>query len=165
MILYPNAYFDGVEDITIEFLNKNKIKVLILDVDNTLINYKKELSQKVINWVNDMKGQGIKLYILSNSNDKQKVEKLANTLGVQYKYFAKKPLKSGFLKIQKELGEEPSKIGVVGDQIFTDIIGGNRCKMFTILVEPIDKKEFWYTAWKRPLENKIKNKFRETKEK
>ena len=165
MILYPNAYFDRVEDITIQFLKENKIKVLILDVDNTLINYKKELSQEVINWVNDMKGQGIKLYILSNSNDKQKVEKLANTLGISYRYFAKKPLKSGFLKIQKELGIEPDKIGVVGDQIFTDIIGGNRCKMFTILVEPIDKKEFWYTAWKRPLENKIKNKYRETKEK
>ena len=165
MILYPNAYFDRVEDITIQFLKENKIKVLILDVDNTLINYKKELSQEVINWVNDMKGQGIKLYILSNSNDKQKVEKLANTLGISYRYFAKKPLKSGFLKIQKELGIEPDKIGVVGDQIFTDIIGGNRCKMFTILVEPIDKKEFWYTAWKRPIEDKIKNKYRETKEK
>ena len=165
MILYPNALFDGVENITIEFLKENKIKVLILDVDNTLINYKKELSQEVINWVKDIKGQGIKLYILSNSNDKQKVEKLANTLEISYKYFAKKPLKSGFLKIQKELGEEPEKIGVVGDQIFTDIIGGNRCKMFSILVEPIDKKEFWYTAWKRPLENKIKNKYRETKEK
>ena len=165
MILYPNAYFDRVEDITIEFLNKNKIKVLILDVDNTLINYKKELSKEVIDWANDMKGQGIKLYILSNSNDKQKVEKLANTLKISYRYFAKKPLKSGFLKIQKELQEEPEKIGVVGDQVFTDIIGGNRCKMYTILVEPIDKKEFWYTAWKRPLENKIKNKYRETKEK
>ena len=51
-------------------------------------------------------------------------------------------------------------IAVVGDQIFTDILGGNRCKMFTILVEPIDKeKDYWYTAWKRPIENKIKKKY------
>ena len=52
---------------------------------------------------------------------------------------------------------------VVGDQIFTDIIGGNRCKFFTILVDPISPKDYWYTAWKRPLENKIKEKI--TKEK
>lgn len=165
MILYPNAYFDKIEEIEIGFLQRNKIKVLILDVDNTLINYKKELSQEVINWAKDMKGQGIKLYILSNSNDKTKVEKVANTLEIQYKYFAKKPLRTGFLKIQKELGEVPERIGVVGDQIFTDIIGGNRSKMYTILVNPIDKQDFWYTAWKRPLENRIKCKYKQTKEK
>ena len=49
-------------------------------------------------------------------------------------------------------------IAVVGDQIFTDVIGGNRCNMFTILVDPVDKKDLWYTAWKRPLENKFKKK-------
>ena len=80
---------------------------------------------------------------------------------------AKKPFKSGFLRVQQELKEKPENIGVVGDQIFTDIIGGNRCNMFTILVDPIDKKDYWYTAWKRPLENKIKENYKnkETKEK
>lgn len=163
MILYPNAYFDKIEEITIEFLQKNKIKVLILDVDNTLINYKKEMSQEVVSWAKNMKGQGIKLYILSNTNDKAKVEEVANKLEIPYRYLAKKPFKSGFLKIQKQLGEAPEKIAVVGDQIFTDVIGGNRCKMYTILVEPIDKQEFVYTAWKRPLENKIKNKYKQMK--
>ena len=167
MILYPNAHFDKVEQITIEFLQKNKIKALILDVDNTLIDYKRNMSEHVINWVREMKGQGIKLYILSNTNHKEKVEEVAKTLEIDYQSFAKKPLKSGFLKVQKELEEEPEKIGVVGDQIFTDIIGGNRCKMFTILVEPIHEKDFWYTAWKRPIENRIKKKYKnnETKEK
>ena len=165
MLVYPKSYFNKVEQITIEFLKENKIKVLILDVDNTLINYKKEITPKVINWAKDLKKQGIKLYILSNSNHKEKVEKVANTLKISYKYFAKKPLKFGFLKIQKELEEKAENIGVVGDQIFTDIIGGNRCKMFTILVDPIDKKDFWYTAWKRSIENKIKNKYKQTKEK
>ena len=69
MILYPNAYFKKVQEITIEFLNKNKIKALVLDVDNTLIDYDKNLSESIIKWSKDLKGQGIKLYILSNSND------------------------------------------------------------------------------------------------
>lgn len=158
MNLYPNIYFNKVEDITIEFLQKNKLKALILDIDNTLIDYKENLSESVVQWAKDLKGQGTKLYILSNTNNKKKVEKVANTLQIPFIYFAKKPFKTGFLKVQKKLDIVPEKIGVVGDQIFTDVIGGNRSKMFTILVDPIDKKEFWYTAWKRPIEDKIKSK-------
>lgn len=166
MILYPNEHFDKVEQITIEFLQKNKIKALILDVDNTLIDYNRKMEESIIDWAKKMKGQGIKLYILSNTNHKEKVEEVANRLEIPYQNLAKKPLKMGFLKVQKELAEKPENIGVVGDQIFTDVIGGNRCNMFTILVEPIDKKDFWYTAWKRPLENKIKENYKQkTKEK
>ena len=156
MKIYPDKYIDKVEQITIEFLQKNKIKALILDVDNTLIDYNKNLSQSIIDWAKKLKKQGIKLYILSNTNQKEKVEKVAKTLEIPFRNLAKKPLKAGFLKIQKELKEKPENIGVVGDQIFTDILGGNRCNMFTILVEPINPKDFWYTAWKRPIENKIK---------
>lgn len=162
--LYPNLYLKKVEEITIETLIKNKIKLLILDVDNTLIDYYKNLSENVINWAKDMRGQGIKLYILSNTNNKEKVKEVAEKLNVQYKHFAMKPLKKGFKYIQKQMKIEPENIAVVGDQIFTDIYGGNRSKMFTILVEPIDdKKDYWYTAWKRPIENKIKRRY-ETKE-
>lgn len=164
--LYPNLYYKKVEDIQIQTLIKNKIKLLILDVDNTLIDYYKNLSEEVINWAKKMKGQGIKLYILSNTNNKEKVETVAKKLQIPYKHFAMKPLKRGFKYIQKETNIKPENIAVVGDQIFTDVLGGNRSKMFTILVEPIDKqKDYWYTAWKRPIENKIKNKYKTKEEK
>ena len=156
MFLYPNAYFEKIQDITIQFLIKNKIKALILDVDNTLIDKHENLSQDVINWVKELKGQGVKMHILSNTNRKAKVERVANTLQLNYEYFGMKPLKIGFNKVRKILNEDSSRIAVVGDQIFTDIIGGNRAGMFTILLEPISKKEYWYTIWKRPIENKIK---------
>ena len=161
-MIYPDAYFNKVEEITIEFLNKNKIKALILDIDNTLIDYSKIMTSSVENWAKNLKGQGVKIYILSNSNKKKKVENIAKILDVPYIYFGKKPLKMGFKKAKKELKEDSKNIAVVGDQIFTDIIGGNRCKMFTILVEPINEKDFWYTRWKRPIENKIKEKIRKT---
>lgn len=156
MLIFPNSYFKSVDKITIDFLRKNKIKALILDVDNTLIDYYKNLSIQVKQWVKNLKEDGIKLYILSNTNHKEKVEGVATTLDIPYEMFAKKPFKAGFLKVQKELKEKNENIGVVGDQIFTDIIGGNRCKMFTILVDPVTKKDYWYTAWKRPIENIIK---------
>lgn len=165
MILYPREILNKVEEISIEFIQRNKLKALILDVDNTLIDYNKNLSEEKIKWAKNLKGQGVKLYILSNTNKKEKVAKVADTLGIPYILFARKPFKSGFLKIQKELQLKPEQIGVVGDQIFTDVVGGNRCKMFTILVEPIDKKDLLITAWKRPLEEMIKQKYRKTKEK
>lgn len=160
MKLYPNGHFDRVEQITIEYLQANQIKALILDVDNTLIDYQKNLSKSVITWTRELKQENIKLYILSNTNHKEKVEKVAKALEIPYRNLAKKPLKSGFLKVQKDLKEKAENIAVVGDQIFTDIVGGNRCQMFTILVEPINPKDFWYTAWKRPIENKIKDRYR-----
>ncbi len=167
MFIYPNQYLNKVEDITIEFLQKNKIKALILDIDNTLIDYNKNLKESIEKWVKELRGQGTKMYLLSNTNQKEKVEKVANRLKIPYQHLAKKPFKYGFKKVQKKLQENPENIAVVGDQIFTDIIGGNRCKMFTILVDPIDKKDYWYTAWKRPLENIIKKNYKnkQTKEK
>ena len=136
--LYPNLYYKKVEEITIETLIKNKIKLLILDVDNTLIDYYKNLPEEVKQWAKE----------------------IAKTLQIPYKHFAMKPLKRGFKYIQKETNIKPENIAVVGDQIFTDVLGGNRCGMTTILVDPIDdKKDYWYTAWKRPIENKIKNKY------
>lgn len=161
--IYPNAYLKSVQDITIGFLMKNKIKALILDVDNTLIDYYRNLSDDVVKWATELQGQGLRLYILSNTNKKDKVEMVAKNLGIPYKMFARKPSKKGFLRIQKELNIEPESIGVVGDQIFTDVIGGNRCKMFTILVDPVTPKDYWYTAWKRPIENIIKKKIKNRK--
>lgn len=158
--IYPNVYFDKIEKITIEFLQKNKIKALILDIDNTLIDYSQNMTKSVEKWAKDLKGQGVKLYIVSNSNKKKKVEKIAKILDIPYVFFAKKPLKSGFKKAKNELKEKEENIAVVGDQIFTDVIGGNRANMFTILVEPINEKDFWYTKWKRPIENRIKKKIR-----
>lgn len=162
MILYPKAHFNNVREIDIEFLRQNNIRALILDVDNTLIDYDKNLEDGTIEWAQELKENGIKLYILSNSNKKEKVETVAKKLNIKYEYFAKKPLKRGFQKVQKELNEKAENIGVVGDQIFTDVVGGNRCKMFSILVEPIAEKDIWITMLKRPIEKAIKNKYKET---
>ena len=81
---------------------------------------------------------------------------LAKKLDIPYLYFGKKPLKMGFKKAKKLLEiENNSEIAVVGDQIFTDILGANRVKMIPILVQPISRKDLWYTRIKRPLEDLI----------
>ena len=142
MLIYPKEYFNKIEEITIEYLQKHKIKALILDMDNTLINYKKEMPKRIEMWAKELLGQGVKLIIVSNSNRKEKLEKISKVLGIKYIIFAKKPLKSGLMKAKKILNENAENIAVVGDQIFTDVIGGNRCKMYTILVDEIEAQGF-----------------------
>jgi len=162
MILYPKGYFNKVSDITIEYLIENNIKGIILDVDNTLIDYYKNLSEEIIQWANNLKNNDIRLCILSNSNKEKKVKEVANKLKIAYIHFGIKPLKRGFKKAIKLLElENNNEIAVVGDQIFTDILGANRMNMFSILVEPISERDIWITILKRPLENYIKRKYKE----
>lgn len=160
MILYPRAYFESVKDISIDFLNKNSIKALILDVDNTILDFDKNIPQGVEEWCNNLKKQGIKLCILSNSNKKEKVKMVAEKLDLPYFYFATKPLKRGFKKAIKLLKEKKENIAAVGDQVFTDVYGANRCHIFSILVKPIAKKDLLVTRIKRPLENYIIKKYK-----
>lgn len=159
MILYPKLYLNNVKEISIELLKQYNLKGLILDVDNTLIDYNKNMPEGIEEWVQNLKQANISLCIVSNSNQKEKVEKVAKKLDIPYTYFAKKPCKGGLNKAKKILNLESEQIGVVGDQILTDVIGANRSHMFPILVKPIDEKDIWITKIKRPLENKIINNY------
>lgn len=159
MKLYPNLYLENVSKITIEILNENNIKGLILDIDNTLIDYDKNLPEEFIKWCEDLKSKGIKMCILSNTNKKHKVEKVAKALGLEYLYFAHKPNKKGFYRAKEMLGLKEENIATVGDQIFTDVWGGNRCNMFTILTKPIDERDILITQLKRPFEGIVIKKY------
>ena len=159
MILYPDAHFNNVREIEIEFLRENNIKALILDVDNTLLDTDKRMVDGLEKWHEEIINAGIKTLILSNSNKKKKLEFISEKLGIEYIGFATKPLKRGFKKAQKELNLPSENIAVVGDQIFTDVLGANRCKMFSILVEPIAEKDYFITKIKRPLENLVIKKY------
>lgn len=155
MIIYPKAYIENVTKITIDYLRQNNIKAIILDIDNTLIDFDKNLLKGAKEWCNNLKGQGIKFYILSNTNKKDKVEKVSKELDIPYIMFAKKPFKKGFREAQKNLNLENKNIAVVGDQIFTDIIGANRVEMYPILTKPIDERDILMTKIKRPIEEFI----------
>ena len=155
MILYPDFYCKTIKDVDIEKLKENNIKGIILDVDNTLIDLDHRLIEGAEEWCDDLKEQNIKFCILSNSNKKEKVKKVAKVLDIPYISFGTKPLKRGFKKASEILNLPFKDLAIIGDQIFTDIIGGNRCNMYTILVEPISTREIFITAIKRRLENKI----------
>ncbi len=160
MNLYPKVYLNNVKEITYELLQENNIKGIILDVDNTLIDYYKKMPDGVEQWCKDLKKRSIKFCIASNSNKKEKIKEVSEKLEIPYVYFAKKPLKMGLNKAKKIMGLKSEEVAVVGDQIFTDVLGANRCKMFSILVEPIKEKDILITIIKRPIENFIKSKYK-----
>ena len=164
MMLYPQVYKKSVKEITWQMIQELGIKGIILDVDNTLIDYNKTMPDGIQQWCEELKQHKIKFCIVSNSNKKDKVKSVADKLKIPYFYFAKKQLKLGFKRAKEILQLPESEIAVVGDQIFTDILGANRCHMISILVDPIQEKDIWITVLKRPIENKIKKKFQEKME-
>ena len=158
MLLYPKKYINRITEIDLTFLNENNIKGLILDVDNTLIDIVRNVLEGLEEWANKMIDSGIILYIVSNSNKKDKVKKIADQLNIPFIYFATKPLKRGLRKAAKDMNLSYNNIAVVGDQIFTDVLGANRLKMYSILVEPICEKDFLITRMNRKFESIVKKK-------
>lgn len=161
MNVYPSLYLDSVKNINPMLLKKNNIKGLILDVDNTLIDYYRNLVEGAEKWCEKLKNEGIKCIILSNSNKRSKVEEVAEKLNIDYIMFAKKPLKSGFKRALSKLELKPEEVAVVGDQLFTDVIGAKRMNMFSILVKQVGEKDIFITKLKRPIENAIIRKYLE----
>ena len=161
MNVYPSLYLDSVKNIKPTLLKKNNIKGLILDVDNTLIDYYRNLVDGAEKWCEELKNEGIKCIILSNSNKRSKVEEVAEKLNIDYIMFAKKPLKSGFKRALSKLELKPEEVAVVGDQLFTDVIGAKRMNMFSILVKQVGEKDIFITKLKRPIENAIIRKYLE----
>ncbi len=160
-MLYPNEIYDKLEDVSVEKLINNNIKGVILDVDNTLIDKTTQvLSDAKIKWVKLVIENNIKVCILSNTLKKEKIQYVSKQLGIPYFMFATKPLKRGFKKCIKLFNLQPNQICTIGDQIFTDVLGGNKMGMYTIYVYPINPEDCSITtALKRPLERKIVNKY------
>jgi HAD superfamily phosphatase (TIGR01668 family) len=158
-LFQPILTYNNVQSINFDDLRKHNVKGIALDIDNTLIDYNEKLSDDVKKWVENAKKEGFKICILSNTNKSKKVTKVSEELDLEYIKMAKKPAKSGYKKAIKLLGLEPYEIAMVGDQLFTDVLGANIMKMISIYVNPINSKEVWYTKFKRPLENWMLKRF------
>ncbi len=160
MIFYPKKYFVNILEISVEFLKQNNIQAILLDIDNTIIDKDNKIIDGLEKWVEKIKGNNIKICILSNTNKKSKAEKISKLIKVPYIFFAKKPLKFGFKKAQKLLKiEDPKNIAVIGDQVLTDVFGANRCKMYSILVKPLQSSDIFVTKFNRTIEKRILKKY------
>lgn len=149
---YPTYIYEKVEHIPYKLIIENNIRLILIDMDNTLVNNKYIYNKKLKKWVDGIKEQGIKLCIFSNSPIEDRVKRIANELGMEYKFNVSKPRIKGFKRVLEETEINKEHILMIGDQIFTDVWGGNRFGIKTILVTPIGEKEWILTKIKRPLE-------------
>lgn len=142
----------SVVDITMELLKAHNITGLILDLDNTLTTHDNpEPAEGVLEWLDEMKKSGIKLMIVSNNHD-YRVKPFADMLGLEFVSEGRKPLSKGINEAQKRMGVPFSQLAVVGDQIFTDILGANLKRIKSIYVKPIEYEKTTFFKVKRKAE-------------
>lgn len=149
---YPDLYVVSLADIPLLELKADGKSAFILDLDNTVTEWNSsEITAEVAEWFAQIKAEGFKACIISN-NGAKRVEKVANVLGIPFISRAVKPRRGAFLRAVSLMEVSPHEAVVIGDQIFTDIMGGNRAGLFTILVEPIARREFFGTKISRLME-------------
>lgn len=141
-LFYPDIYVNSLVDIPVERLREKHITSYIMDLDNTVTEWNSNhLTDEVTEWVRALKEGGCKACIVSNNKEKR-VAAVAGALEIPYVCRAGKPFRRAFRRALTQLGAAHNETAVVGDQIFTDILGGNLMGMVTILVNPINKREF-----------------------
>lgn len=154
-LLRPRDVIGHVHDITPEFLAERGLHGLLLDLDNTLIPYGSyEERADVMAWVAGLRRAGIRLYLLSNATGRR-ARFWLDKLGFEGVGMAGKPNPRAFRQALARLGLPPQQVGMVGDQVFTDVLGGNLAGMHTILVHPLADNALPHTRVTRRLERAV----------
>ncbi|MDR3586646.1 MAG: YqeG family HAD IIIA-type phosphatase [Desulfosporosinus sp.] len=149
----PTRQAPSLDLISIEQLVQDGIRGLIIDLDNTMTPWNDvEVVPKVAEWFIKVKAAGIQACVVSNNKKRQRVAVVAERIGIPFVFRATKPRRRAFRAGMGLLGTGPKDTAVIGDQLFTDILGGNRLGLYTILVTPINEHEFIGTRVVRQIE-------------
>lgn len=153
--LRPDLYHTGVHAIDLDALQARGIDTLLMDLDNTLLpRDTNQVPQSLIDWAGTLRGHGFKACLVSN-NWHERVKAVADELGFDLVSKAIKPLPFAFLRALGKVGSARRSTAVIGDQIFTDILGGNVLGMYTVLVEPLSTSDLPHTLLLRRLERAV----------
>ncbi|HEY4549307.1 MAG TPA: YqeG family HAD IIIA-type phosphatase [Bacillus sp. (in: firmicutes)] len=156
----PNQHVKSILDIHPKDLQEKGIKGIITDLDNTLVEWDRpNATPRVIKWFEEMKKNQIKVTIVSNNNE-ERVKSFSDPLDIAFIFRAKKPLSLAFHRATKQMNIKKEETVVIGDQLLTDVLGGNRGGFHTILVVPVAQTDGMATKFNRMVERKILNWFR-----
>ncbi len=139
----PRVIVHKLTDITPELLKERKIRLLMMDFDNTILPYTSIVpTQDLLGWFEKMKKGGIELCVVSNSK-KDKAKKFCQEHGIGCITHSKKPFSRGIRQCLELHTAHPSEAALVGDQIYTDVLGANCAGATSILVKPIHLHNIW----------------------
>lgn len=150
--LLPDLHVNSIYDIDLDALQQRGVKGIITDLDNTLVEWDRpEATPELIEWFKKIEEYGFKLVVVSNNNE-NRVANFSKPLGIPFIHAARKPFHTAFRKAKQIMNLKPDEVVVIGDQLFTDVLGGNRLLLYTILVVPVASSDGLFTRINRRLE-------------
>lgn len=151
--LIPKKSVSSIYEIDVQALWDTGVRGIITDLDNTLVGAKNpQATPELIEWLKRLQQVGFKIVIVSNNN-RLRVSTFSKPLSIPYISHARKPGNTAFLKAMQMMELRPEQAVVIGDQMLTDVLGGNRLGLYTILVRPIElKDEGFFTKINRRIE-------------
>lgn len=156
----PDEFVKDVFHIQPDELKERGIKGVITDLDNTLVAWDRpDATPEILEWLESMQQVGIKVTIVSNNNE-LRVKAFSEPIKMPFISKANKPLGSAFKRALKQMGTKKEETVVIGDQLLTDIFGGNRQGLHTILVIPVAQNDAKITTFNRNLESFIMERLR-----
>lgn len=153
-VFKPKSYYKSIFDINYDQLKKKNIKVIIFDLDNTIITVDEELPNDKIKSLFKKLSNDFKIFIASN-NKKERVRRIGKYMDVHAFYSVVKPTKKIRKLLLNKYDVKMNEVAIIGDQVVTDIFMGNRLNMYTILVDPLGEKDLKITYFNRWLERRI----------
>lgn len=148
----PHRSYAKATDITPQELRARGVRGVLLDIDGTLMRTRDpEPSDEIIAWCRALRANGITPFILSNNKHPERVARFGALLEADYIHLAKKPAQHGFTEAARRLGLAPAQLAMVGDQIYTDMLGARRFGCLALRVRSIDTY-LWYWALRRVAE-------------
>jgi uncharacterized protein len=156
----PNEHVKSILDISPEQLSAKGIKGIITDLDNTLVEWDRpNATPQLIKWFEEIRKHNILVTIVSNNNE-ERVKAFSDPLKIPFIFRARKPLALAFHKAISQMDIKKDEAVVIGDQLLTDVLGGNRGGFHTILVVPVAQTDGFFTKFNRFAERRILNWFR-----
>ena len=157
-LLKPRLMVEAVWQLDLEELQRRGLRGLILDLDNTLVNWNRsELRPEVLRWLEEAGRRRIAACIVTNGGQGPRLAAIARAAGASCLPNAGKPFPRAYRAAMRKLGTGPSTTAVIGDQVFTDMLGANLLGLDTILVQPFSSREFIGTRFVRLLERPLRN--------
>lgn len=141
--LIPDLVFGSVYDISPQLLRDHGVRGALIDLDGTMASHRTALPPETLaSFVNALRSAGLRVLVVSN-NREARVSRFCKALGIDFISRAGKPFQRGFRRAAARLGLELHELAVIGDQIFTDVFGGNLAGALTCYVETLDRRYFW----------------------
>ncbi|MGI6182066.1 MAG: YqeG family HAD IIIA-type phosphatase [Agathobaculum sp.] len=141
--LIPDLVFQSIYDITPQQLLARGVRGALIDLDGTMASHCDPLPPEPLTpFIRSLQNAGLRVLIFSN-NRRTRVSRFCAALGVDFICRAGKPFPRGFRQAAAQLGLQADALAVIGDQIFTDVLGGNLAGALTCYVETLDRRFFW----------------------